>query len=310
MKKKFREILDFVKEAFGEFSDLRTMKLSAALSYYTIFSLPPLLIVIISLSGIFFGEEAVKGQIFGQINSLVGNQAAAQIQDTLKSVHISGGNLLATVVGIVILILGASGVFVEIQDSLNYIWGLKAKPKKGLRMLITNRLMSFSMIGVLGFLLMVSLIMSSLMDVLSDKLKTLFSANLVFVFYVINLALVFIINSVLFSLIFRTLPDGKVSGKVANIGAMATSLLFMVGKFAIGAYLGSSALASNYGAGGSIILILAWVYYSATILYFGAIFTKLYSQKYGHDIIPKPYAVLIKKKEEEVEPEKTTADIR
>ncbi|MGE5424625.1 MAG: YihY/virulence factor BrkB family protein [Syntrophothermus sp.] len=310
MKNKLKEIWGFIKELVSEFSDDRATKLSAALSYYTIFSLPPLLLIIISLSAVFFGEDAVKGQLFSQINGLVGNEAARQIQDSMASVKVSGNGLFGTIIGLVVLLIGASGIFVEIQDSINFIWNLKAKPKKGFIMLIMNRLMSFSMIGVMGFLLLVSLIANSVMDVLSGKLENILSGFMVKIFYVINLALIFSIISLLFLLIFRTLPDGKVSGKASIIGAAFTAILFMVGKFAIGAYLGSSAVASGYGAGGAVILLLLWIYYSASILYLGAIFTKLYAQKYGKDIIPKPYAVRIEKSENEVEPEKTTEDLK
>lgn len=304
MKKKVKEILDFAREGFNVFIDDRALKLSAALSYYTIFSLPPLLLLIISLSGIFFGEDAIRGEIFNQINGLVGDEAARQIQDSLKSIKLSGNNIFTTLLGMLILLIGASGIFVEIQDSINFIWGLKAKPKRGLKMFLTSRLMSFSMIGVLGFLLMVSLISTSLMDVFSQKLRTIFPSLLVDLFYVVNLALIFIINSALFLLIFRTLPDGKVSGKITLIGAMVTAFLFMTGKFAIGTYLGSSAMSTKYGAGGSVILILAWVYYTAIILYSGAIFTMVYSRRYGKDIIPKSYAVHIARTEEETGPAK------
>lgn len=299
MKKKFKEVLDFAKEGFNVFIDDRALKLSAALSYYTIFSLPPLLLLIISLSGIFFGEEAIRGEIFNQINGLVGNEAARQIEDSLKSIKLSGNNFFATLLGFLILLIGASGIFVEIQDSINFIWGLKAKPKRGFKMFITSRLMSFSMIGVLGFLLLVSLISNSLMDVFSMRLRTIFPSLVVDFFYLVNLALIFIINTALFMLIFRTLPDGKVSGKITLIGAMVTAFLFLMGKFVIGRYLGSSAMSTKYGAGGSIILILAWVYYTAIILYIGAIFTMLYSRRYGKDIIPKSYAVHITRTEEE-----------
>ncbi len=283
------------KDTLNEFIDDNGMKLGAALSYYTIFSLPPLLIIIISLSGIFFGADAVRGEIFGQINGLVGNDAALQIQETIKNVKLSSSNTFATTLGIIILIIGASGVFAEIQDSINYIWGIKAKPKRGFIKFLYNRLMSFSMIGSVGFLLMVSLIINSIVGILSKRLAIMFPQDTILLFYAVNIFIVFIIITLLFIIIFKTLPDGKIALRDCVIGASFTAFLFMIGKFAIGFYLGTYNIASIYGAAGSIILILAWVYYSAIILYFGAEFTKVYANTHGKKIIPNEYSVQIKK---------------
>jgi membrane protein len=284
-----------LKETFREFIDDKALQLSAALSYYTFFALPPLLIIIISISGLFFGAEAVRGEIFGQINGMVGNNAALQIQEIIRNVKLSQHNTFITSIGVIILLIGASGVFAEIQDSLNYIWGIKAKPKRGLIKFIKNRLMSFSMIASAGFLLLVSLIINSLMDVLNKGLAAHFPLDTIYLFYTINVLIVFIIITLLFTLIFKTLPDGKVALRDSIIGASFTAFLFMGGKFAIGAYLGSSAITSVYGAAGSVILILVWVYYSAIILYFGAEFTKVYAQTLGNKIIPYEYSIQIKK---------------
>jgi len=295
-----------LKETFNEFIDDNAIKLGASLSYYTIFSLPPLLIIIISLSGFFFGAEAVRGELFGQINGLVGNAAALQIQETIKNVKLSNSNALTTTIGVIILLIGASGVFAEIQDSINYIWGIRAKPKRGLIKFLKNRLMSFSMIGSVGFLLLVGLIINSLMDVLNNKLAAYFPQDIIYLIYFINILTVFIIITILFTVIFKTLPDGKVVLRDCIIGASFTAFLFMIGKFAIGAYLGSSTIASVYGAAGSIILILVWVYYSAMILYFGAEFTKVYAYTHGKKIIPNEYSVHIIKEKIEIEPSSTT----
>ncbi len=298
------------KQTFKEFIDDNCIKLSAALSYYTIFSLPPLLVIIISLSGIFFGAEAVRGEIFGQINGLVGNDAALQIQEMIKKVELSNSSNYAQTIGIVVLLIGASGVFAEIQDSINYIWGLRAKPKRGLIKYIYNRLMSFSMIGSVGFLLLVSLIANSLIDIFSKRLEAFLPENTVILFYVINLMVMFSIITLLFCIIFRTLPDGKIARRDCLIGAGVTAVLFMIGKFLIGFYLGSYNIASIYGAAGSIIIILVWVYYSAIILYFGAVFTKVYAYKYGQKIIPNAYSVYIDKEITEIQPKLTTNDVK
>lgn len=295
IKDSLKGIGHLLKETFSEFINDNAMKLSASLSYYTIFSLPPLLIIIISLCGFFFGAEAVRGELFGQINGLVGNEAAMQIQEIVKNVKLSDSNVFATTFGIIILLIGASGVFAEIQDSINFIWGIKAKPKRGIVKFVKNRLMSFSMIGAVGFLLMVGLIINSLMDLLNNRLAIFFPKDTIYLFYGLNLMVVFIIITLLFTVIFKTLPDGKVVLRDCIIGASFTAFLFMIGKFGIGAYLGRSAISSWYGAAGSVILILVWVYYSAIILYFGAEFTKVYAYTQGKKIIPNEYSFKIEK---------------
>ncbi len=299
--KVIKQVGHLLKDTYNTFIDDNGIKLSAALSYYTIFSLPPLLLIIISLCGIFFGDVAVNGEIFKQINGLVGNDAAKQIQEIIKNVRLSNSNILVTAVGAIILIIGASGVFAEIQDSINYIWGIRAKPKRGIKKFIKNRIMSFSMIGSVGFLLMVGLIANSVMEVLNKKLITYFHQDTFYLFYFINILSMFITITILFTLIFKTLPDGKVVIKDCSIGACFTAFLFMIGKFAIGAYLSSTSIATTYGAAGSIILILVWVYYSAIILYFGAVFTKEYATVHGHKIVPNDYSVLIIEQKTEVE---------
>ena len=286
-----------IKETFNAFMNDRGVKLSAALSYYTIFSLAPLLIIIISLSGFFFGAEAVNGEIFGQINSLVGNTAAQQIQEMIKNVKLSASTSFATTLGIVMLLVGASGVFTEIQDSLNFIWGLKAKPKRGLSKFLKNRLMSFSMIGSMGFLLLVGLIINVVLDVFSAKLIRFFPSITIQLFNAFTVVIVFSIITLLFAIIFKSLPDGKIASKDALIGASFSAVLFMIGKFAIGLYLSNSGIATIYGAAGSVILILLWVYYSSIILYFGAEFTKVYANAHGKKIIPSEYAVFIEKRD-------------
>ncbi|MEO8532398.1 MAG: YihY/virulence factor BrkB family protein [Flavobacterium sp.] len=297
----FSKSWNLLKDTFLEFNDDNAIKLSAALSYYTIFALPPLLIIIITICGFFFGEEAVTGKLYGQINELVGNEAAIQIQEAIKNVKLSDSNIFVTIFGVVMLLIGASGVFAEIQSSINFIWGLRAKPNKGVKKFIQNRMMSFSMIVSVGFLMLVSLMLNATLDILSTRLKLYFPESTVYLFYVVNLFIVLASITLLFAIIFRTLPDGIIKWKDAFIGASCTAVLFMIGKFAIGFYLGSSTIASLYGAAGSVIIILVWVYYSAIILYFGAEFTKVYARSYGGKISPNEYSVEIKKEIFEVE---------
>lgn len=281
-------------QTFDEFNTDNAIKLSASLSYYTIFSLPPLLIIILSVFSFFFGKDAVTGQFFGQINGMVGNQAALQIQETIKNIELSDSNVFAATFGGIMLLVGASGVFAEIQSSINFIWGLRAKPNKGIVKFVKNRLMSFSMIASVGFLLMVSLMVNTVMDIINARLLVYFPDITVYIFYIFNILLLFFTTTILFAVIFKTLPDGEIVWKDALIGSSFTSLFFMIGKFAIGFYLGSSTVATVYGAAGSVVIILVWVYYSAIILYFGAEFTKVYANSHGHKIIPNAYAVAIK----------------
>jgi membrane protein len=285
---------NLLKRTYQEFDDDNAIKLSASLSYYTIFSLPPLLIIIMSIFSVFFGREAVAGKFFGQINGMVGNKAAIQIQETIKNIELSDSNTFAAVFGGIMLLIGASGVFAEIQSSINFIWGLKAKPDKGFMKFIKNRLMSFSMIASVGFLLLVSLMVNTVMDIINTRLLIYFPDSTIYLFYVLNILILFATTTMLFSIIFKTLPDGDIAWKDALIGSSFTSFFFMFGKFAIGFYLGSSTVATVYGAAGSVIIILIWVYYSAIILYFGAEFTKVYANAHGNKIIPNTYAVAIK----------------
>jgi membrane protein len=300
-KKLIKNIYYLLSQTVQEFINDKAIKLSAALSYYTIFSLPPLLIIIIGLCGYFFGAEAVRGEVFWQINGLVGKEAALQIQNTIKNVKLTDSNAFLTTVGIVILLVGASGVFSEIQDSINYIWGLVAKPERSFAKFMMNRLMSFSMIGSVGFLLLVGLVINSLTDLLNERITQRFPKDAYYLFYFTNLIIVFVIITLLFTLIFKTLPDGRIVLRDCLVGASFTAFLFMIGKFAIGAYLGKSSIASVYGAAGSIILIMVWVYYSAIILYFGAEFTKVYAHAHGDKIIPNEYSVKIWKQKFELE---------
>ena len=281
-------------QTFDEFNTDNAIKLSASLSYYTIFSLPPLLIIILSVFSFFFGKDAVTGKFFGQINGMVGNQAALQIQATIKNIELSDSNVFAATFGGIMLLVGASGVFAEIQSSINFIWGLRAKPNKGIVKFVKNRLMSFSMIASVGFLLMVSLMVNTVMDIINARLLVYFPDITVYIFYIFNILLLFFTTTILFAVIFKTLPDGEIVWKDALIGSSFTSLFFMIGKFAIGFYLGSSTVATVYGAAGSVVIILVWVYYSAIILYFGAEFTKVYANSHGNKIIPNAYAVAIK----------------
>jgi membrane protein len=295
--KKIRTAITLLRHTSVAFSDDNGFKLSASLSYYTIFALGPLLIIIISLAGIFFGKDAVEGQIFEELNGLVGNGAALQIQEIIKNAQHTHATMLGAIIGVVILVIAATGVFTEMQGSINFIWSVRAKPKKGWLKYLGNRLLSFSLVVGLGFLLLVSLIINAILAVLIGRLKELFPDYTVYMVYVLNSIFIFIIISGLFAVIYKVLPDAKIVWKDALIGAAFTAVLFLFGKFLIGFYLGRANLGLTYGAAASIVIILTWVYYSSMILYFGAEFTKIYALHSGEGIRPKQTAVFIIKRE-------------
>ncbi len=292
-----------IKDLFTEFFESNVMKLSGSLAFFTVFSLPGLLIIIIWFSNLFYGREAVEKSVYSQIEGFVGHDAALNIQQTIHNATQAAGSNFATIVGIASLIIGATSVFGEIQDSINLIWKLKARPRKGWAWLklIINRLLSFSMIITLGFILLVSLILNGAMDLLLNNVMERFPQLTVIIVYIINLILTFLISTFIFGAIFKVLPDARVEWKHVRMGAIVTAFLFMVGKFLISYYLGHSRMTSAYGAAGSIIVILLWVYYSSIILYFGAVFTHVYAVHTGSRIYPNKYAVWVQQVEVESE---------
>ena len=272
--------------SFNHFIDFNGLKLSAALSYYTVFSIAPLLIVIISLAAIFFGREAVEGRVYHQISGLVGSDAALQIQNIIRNTQQSNHGKLGGIIGTVILIIGASGVFSEIQSSINYLWSIPTPKKKAILIALLRKLISFSLLIGVSFLLMVSLTANALLEILSDRLKSLFSDSLVNLFYFVNLGLILLVISSMFMLIFKILPNSSISWKHAFWGAVVTSTLFLVGKFIIGYYLGHSKIGITYGTAASIVILMLWIYYSSIILYFGACYTAVYAADQGYPIGP------------------------
>src|SRR6185437_14933099 len=286
-----------MKKAAVDFNNDNGFKLAASLSYSMIFSIAPLLIVVISLAGVFWGRQAVEGRIYQQIKDLVGVSPAVQIQDIIRNIQQSRHSVAGAIIGGAILVIGATGVFTEIQGSINFIWCIQAKPKKGWLKFLMNRLLSFSLIVAFGFISMVSLVVNSLMDVLSGYLKKYFTHFTVYLFYGVNFLLALAAIVILFMIVFRILPDAIIKWRDAFTGAVFTGLLFMLGKLLIGIYLGHSNINHLYGAAASIIVILTWVYYSSIILYYGAEFTRSYAILSGGGIRPSENAVFILRKE-------------
>jgi len=300
----FKKLPKILVATFKAFSDDKGMKLSASLAYYTIFSLGPLLLLLMSVASVFYGEKAIEGEVFGELKGLLGASAAAQIQEILKNIEFSGKTNFALVISIVTLLVGATTVFIEIQDSLNMIWKLKAKPKKGWLAFLKNRLLSSSLIISLGFLLIVSLVVNGAVQALMDILSRYLSSLTEVLLLVINLFITFVVITVLFGIIFKFLPDAKIKWKHVRTGAIFTAILFMIGRYVIGIYIEQSATESTYGAAGSVIVLLLWIYYSAVILYIGAEFTQVYTEAFGGTIEPAEYAVHVEQKEIEKEVDK------
>ncbi|MEP7111510.1 MAG: YihY/virulence factor BrkB family protein [Ferruginibacter sp.] len=290
MKQKIAGIFLFTKKVILEFFDDNVLKYSASLSYYTVFSLAPMLLIIFSICGLLFGREALQGQVYGEIKDLVGSNAAIQIQDTIKNIHLTKDTPVATIVSIVILLIGGTAIFGEIQDSLNKIWGLKVKTKKAWWTLVISRVLSFSLVISLGFVLMVSLLLNALIAIIGNHLNRLVSGVGKIFIPVIDNLVTFVITASVFAVIFKVLPDAKIKWKDVRVGAFITAILFTLGKIAIGWYLVRSNMATIYGAAGSVIIIMFWAYYSSLILYLGAECTKVYATQYGTKIQPSDYS--------------------
>ena len=300
MKKRFISVFSYIKKVFKEFSADNILKYSASLAYYTVFSIAPLLVIISTLSAIFFGQEAVQGQVYEQLEGLVGSVAAVQIQDIIKNIHLTGNNFFASVVSVIILLIGATTLFGEVQDSFNKIWGLRIKAKKVWWKLILTRLLSFSLILCIGFIMIVSLVLNALVSAFGKFIGRYIHNFSVYFIEITEALLSFLVATFLFSLMFKWLPDAKIKWKDVLFGGLITAIFFTLGKLAIGFYLGKSNLTTLYGAAGSIIIIMVWVYYSSIILYLGAEFTKVHAKLYGGKIYPNDFAEWIKIEEKTV----------
>lgn len=281
-----QKIGQVLKRAIKDFSNYKISKKSAALAYYTIFSLPGMLIVIITVLDTLYGQAAIDGAFQNKIRDAVGDQLATQIQNIISNAAISGQASIATIIGILVLIYGATKMFSEMQDSINLIWDIEPKPKKGWVKLVVNRVISFLLVIALGLLLLASFILSGVITVIGDYLAQYFPEVTVILLTIINLALSFFIVFALFAILFKVLPDVHIRWRDVSVGAFVTTLLFIIGKILISIYLTQGNVGSIYGTASSIILILLWVFYSAMLLYFGVAFTKEYANVFGKEIYP------------------------
>ena len=293
------------------FDEDRCMKLAASLAYYTVFSIGPLIIILIWALGFFYGGQlegphGAQHKVFHELNEIFGAEIAKLLNDAVRQISLENKTNIGLLIGIITLIMTSTTIFVDIQNSINTIWNVKAKPKKGWLKLIINRLISFSMILGLSFLLMASLLISSVIGIITKNIELILDKwNIQYLdiefWNLINNGVSFLVIVTLFGFIFAFLPDAKVRFKDILGGSIFTTILFMIGKYGISLYLSHNATATAYGAAGSIIILLGFVYYSAAILYFGAEFTKEYAIKYGKGITPASYAVLVKQTELEID---------
>ncbi|GAA4413342.1 YihY/virulence factor BrkB family protein [Nibrella viscosa] len=294
-----KDIWLILKKSFSGFRKDRGLKLSAALAYYTVFSLAPLLVLVIYMAGFLLGDNAVQSQLFSQINEIIGSEPTRQLQNMINNLKITGKSNTALVTGITTLLVGSTTVFVEIQTSINMIWRIKAKPERDWLKLIKDRLLSFSLVISLGFLLLASLIINGLVAAFSTNLADSFPQLTVLLVNGINLLLGFLVIGLLFGIIFKFLPDAEVTWREVGWGAFFTATLFMLGRYLISLYIRTADINSTYGAAGSLMVLLVWIYFTAVILYFGAEFTQAYADHIGSRIRPEAYAVHVRQEEVE-----------
>jgi membrane protein len=281
-----RFLWQLLKQAFDEWSEDRVPRLAAALSYYTTFSLAPLLILVIGIAGVVFGTDAVQGSLDNQLRGLLGDDGAKAIQEIVQNANKnSGSGFVASALSLGALLLGATGVFGELQDSLNTIWEVKPKAGRGIRGLVRDRILSFGMVLAIAFLLIVSLVVSAVLSGIGTFMGGLMPGSEL-LGHALDIVVSIAILTLLFATIFKWLPDVILSWRDVWIGAAATSVLFTIGKLLIGLYLGRGSVTSVYGAAGSLVVVLVWVYYSAQILFFGAELTQVYANQYGSHVLP------------------------
>jgi len=285
-----KNIGQILKIAFHEWFAKDPFRQSAIIAYYAIFSIPGLLVLIIAIAGYFFGQEVVNKNLIAQISETIGSETALQIQEVLSKSTTEKSTTWGSIVGITILLVGATGVFVELQTTLNLIWNVKVKPQNGIWRIVKARLFSFGLILAIAFLLIISLVISTVLVTISNYIHFESSQFMMTLYGILNFIISLVVISILFAMIFKILPDAKIQWKHVWLGALITGILFTLGKMALAYYFGKAEPASVYGAAGSIILILLWVSYSSMILFFGAEFTAAYAKMYSGTIPPTAIA--------------------
>ena len=300
MKKYLKNTWSFIREMYDEWTSDNCFQLAAALSYYTIFSLAPMMIIAINLAGYFFGRDAVTGELYGQIRGLIGSDGASAVQTMVENAYKDRHGLIPTMIGIGTLIFSATVTFAALQDSLNIIWKVKSNPNSGVMRLIINRVLSFTMVLGIGFFLMVSLIVNSVINILSNYIQRLLGEGSDVLFRMLELTVSSTILILFFAIIFKFLPDAKIKWRNVWRAAILTTVLFSIGKYLIGLYIGQSDFTSTYGAAASIIVIIVWINYSAWIFFIGAEYAYVYMKRKGKEIEPSIHAIKIKRFEKKV----------
>ncbi|HEX3769534.1 MAG TPA: YihY/virulence factor BrkB family protein [Polyangiaceae bacterium] len=288
--KSLKSVVPLVKDTVNEWLDDRAMSLAASLAFYTVLSLAPLLILAVTVAGMFFGEAAARGEITHQLQTFLGPDAGSAIEAILAHTKEPHANLIGTLIALVVLFFGASGVFTELQESLNQIWQVKPKPGAGLKGLIRARAFSFAMVLAVAFLLLVSFLLSAAINIVGHVVDSGLPGG-VALWAAVNAVISFAVITLLFALIFKVVPDAKIRWRDVWYGAAFTALLFVIGKALISLYLGKAGVGSPYGAAGSLVVLVVWVYYSAQILFLGAEFTQVYARSFGVSIEPDDHAV-------------------
>ncbi|MEZ5008390.1 MAG: YihY/virulence factor BrkB family protein [Chitinophagales bacterium] len=300
-KFKIKHIPSLFKETYIAWNKDKPWRLSAVVAYYSILSLPALLVIIINTVGAIWGPDIVAGRLTDEFSSTLGPDAAESIKSIITNVQSEDKSVISTIIGIGALLFGATGVFFHLHISLNEIWGVKSNPDIRIKKIIFDRVKSFGFVLIIGFLLLISFIATAMISALTGYIKSLFPDLIIYLVYAIDIGLSLTIISVLFALIFKYLPDVNIQWKAIWVGAVLTAILFVLGKFLLGLYFGQLNPGSTYGAAGSIVLILLWVSYSCLILFFGAEFTWVFARRYGMKIHPNENAVFVKTKVVEVE---------
>lgn len=288
-----RAIPALLKETFwGWYAD-RGPRLGAALAFYTLFSLAPLLIIITAIAALAYGEEVARAQIMRQVEELIGGEGAEAIRAIIENASRPSSGVVATLIGLATVLFGATVVFSELQDALNSIWDIPPRPERGMVIgIIRGRFLSFAMVLSIGFLLLATMLANTILTAIAQNFGELFPSRAYFL-RLANFVLFLGIVTLLFAMIYKALPDTTIAWGDVVIGAVATSLLFAIGKFLIGLYLVYSSVVSAYGAAGSLVVVLVWVYYSAQIFYFGAEFTKVYASRRGRRVAPGKDAAVV-----------------
>jgi membrane protein len=288
----YRDVVDLFRKAAAAWSEDRAPRLGAAISYYTVFSLAPLLLISIAVAGFVVGGDTARTGVIDAMGGLIGNDGGKAIEGMIdNAAKHRGGGILASIVGVAMLLLGASGVFIELQDSLNTVWGVEAKPGRGIKGFLHDRFLSFAMVLGIGFLLLVSLVVTAFLGAMGEWMSATLPGGEA-VWQVVNTVVSLGVVALLFAMIFKFVPDVQLTWRDVAVGAVVTAILFSIGKLAIGLYLGKSSTASVFGAAGSLAILFIWIYYSAQIVLFGAEFTQVWANTYGSHLLAGPNALL------------------